>query len=1550
MSTDRHHKSPSGVAIIGMEARLPGARNLDAFWRNLRDGVESITFFSDKAPVIRNGLGRVRAAPLMDDVELFDAAFFGFSPREAETMDPQVRVFLEGSWAALESAGYDAQQYDGRIGVFAGCAPSSYLMINLLSNPDVMRASGGGFSSLGQFNDRDSLATIVSYKFDLGGPSITVQTFCSTSLVAVHLACQSLLNAESDVALAGGVSINVASHYGYVFQEGGIMSPDGHCRTFDAKARGTVFGNGMGIVVLKRLADALADGDTIHAVIKSSAINNDGSRKAGYTAPSVGGQAKVIAEAIALARISPDTISYVEAHGTGTEMGDPIEIEALTRAFRLGTEKKCFCRIGSVKTNMGHLDRAAGMAGLLKTVLALEHRQIPPSLHFESPNPKIDFENSPFVVNAKLTDWDVGAAPRRAGVSALGVGGTNAHLILEEAPAPDRPQDRDTSPQLIVLSAKTEDALNQCTGNLVEYLKANPDENFADVAYTLQKGRRRFEHRRAVACRDAQEAVEIIQALPQKRVVTQRQQASDRPIVFMFPGQGAQYVGMTQGLYRSQPVYKEWLDRCCEATIGPLGFDLREVLFAEQGARESATERLTQTAVTQPALFAVEYALVKLLEQWGVKPEAMIGHSIGEYVAATLAGVFTLEDALALVAKRAQLMQAQPAGRMLAVFLPADQIEPFVGGQVSLAAINAPSLSVLSGPGDAIGAIEERLGAEGLPCRALHTSHAFHSPAMDPILEEFTACVDAVHRKEPGIPYVSNLSGTWIEKGEATDPTYWAKHMRYAVRFSAGIQALWAEPKRVLLEVGPGNTLSALARQHVDRTSDHVALPTIRHPDDSTGDPEFLLGAVGHMWAAGVTMDWSAIHDGHPRRRKPLPTYPFDRKKYWIEARPVADTQSKASVASRRQSLKDWFYVPTWKSALPPQVKDRSDAGAGEVWVIFADNYGFGKRLAKHLTARGHDVLTVEAGAEYGGGLKDGFTVCPDEAADYHRLVADLGGQNKTINRVIHAWAVSEDEGGPLTPQSFEAYQRHTFFSLMYLARALGTLKRREPLPIKVLSTQMHEVLHGDAVDPRKAPVLALCKVIPQEFDSLTCSSIDLGAPGTAIEDGDGLWGLLEEELLARIPGAVVAYRRGQRWLQAFDSIRLSEGTSSSGDGLSLRERGVYLISGGLGGMGFVLAACLTKKVKARLVLTGRSELPPESQWGAWIEAHGQADPTSLKIRRIQALREEGAEVLYVSADAARLEDMAGTMAQAEKQFGQIHGVVHGAGIVSGRTFRSLDELEPSDCDTQFQPKVQGLLVLEQVLADRPLDFCLLSSSLSSVLGGLSYGAYAAANVFMDAFAQAHNQRSQVKWLSVNWDEWRFVASVDVDSGRAGMAKFAITPSEGAAAFARILNLRGATQVVVSTRDLQARLDEWISLRVLRKETEEKAKESAPRHARPDLQNAYVAPTSPAEQKITQIWQDMLGIEKVGIHDNFFDLGGHSLMGIQLISRLKTEFDKPISVATLFEGPTVHSLCKLLEPDEEGKPASLDTSRDRGLLRKEKRQQRGTRRKGRTSR
>jgi len=880
-----------GIAVIGLAGKFPGAPNLAAYWQNLRNGVESITHFSEHelevSPAISGNPQYVRARGIMEGVDLFDAEFFGINPREAEYTDPQQRLMLETAWEALENAGYDSERFAGNIGVFAGCSQNTYLLCNLASHPDFLneflsfQQVGAHPSMLG--NDKDFVATRIAYKMNLRGPSIAVQSACSTSLVAIVQACQNLLTFQCDLALAGGVSVTFPQKRGYVAEEGSLASPDGRCRPFDVAAGGTVFGDGVGVVVLKRADEAMRDGDHIHAIIRGYAVNNDGSTKVSYMAPSVDGQAEVVATAQALAGIDVSTIRYIEAHGTGTSLGDPIEVAALTKAFRAGTSAKQFCALSAVKGNIGHLESASGVAGLIKAILALEHGEIPATLHFTGPNPRIDFAASPFYVCSKLQPWPASEIPRRAGVSSFGVGGTNAHVVLEEAPRASAPV-TDFPKQVVVLSAKTESALEEATNRLAEHLSANPEISMMDVAFTLQAGRRAFRHRRAWVSCHAEGTLKVLSEKKPGKLFTGDTHNRKGSVAFLFPGQGAQRVDMGRELYETHPIFRAQVDLCCERLAPELGLDLRDVLYpAADADKTEAQHRLMQTSLTQPALFVVEYALAQVWLSLGARPQIMIGHSLGEYVAAVLAGIFSLEDALHLLAARGRLIQSMPPGTMMAVTLSEEELQPYLADTtLSLAAVNGPKLCVVSGPEEAVAALRAKLSDTGKVCRELKTSHGFHSSMMDPVLAEFEAEIRRVSRNKPTIPIVSTLYGRLATDAELTDPAYWAAQLRHTVRFSDAVGTLLQQPELALLEVGPGQTLTTLARQNPAKLPEQVTIHSSPRADGS--ESAELLSAAGQLWVAGVEIDWKALRGATSVRRVPLPTYPFDRKRHWIEA------------------------------------------------------------------------------------------------------------------------------------------------------------------------------------------------------------------------------------------------------------------------------------------------------------------------------------------------------------------------------------------------------------------------------------------------------------------------------------------------------------------------------------------------------------------------------------------------------------------------------------------------------------------------------------------
>ncbi|HWV38894.1 MAG TPA: amino acid adenylation domain-containing protein [Vulgatibacter sp.] len=881
------------VAIVGMAARFPGAADLHQLWNNLVEGVESITFFGpdELDPAVPKALASdpryVRARGILADADRFDAAFFGISPAEAEVLDPQQRVFLEVAWAALESAGYVPECICGAVGVYAGVHNNTYFPNQVAQRPDVIEKVGDLLAMVA--SEKDYVATRVAHRLDLRGPAISIHTACSTSLVAVAQAFHALRTGQCDMAIAGGAAITVPQHTGHVYDEGGMLSSDGHCRPFDAAASGTVFSDGAGAVVLKRLSDALRDGDPIRAVLRGVGLSNDGGGKASFSAPSVEGQAAAIAMAHANAGIDPRSISYVEAHGTATPLGDPIEVEALTRAFRLGTQDAGFCQLGSIKSNFGHLTAAAGVAGLIKTVLALENEELPPTLHFQRPNPHIDFAASPFVVTSERRPWPRGESPRRAGVSSFGVGGTNAHVVLEEAPA-RAPSGAALPRQLVVLSGRTPEALEEATSRLAEDAGRQPDRPLADISYTLGVGRRALPYRRAVVAATTGELAQLLRGEDPARVSSRRAATPPPKPAFLFPGQGAQSVGMGEGLYRWDPTFRSVVDRCAGLLEEKLGRDLRDVLYPAPGGEEEAADLLRQTSFTQPALFVVEYALAQIWLGWGIRPEAMAGHSVGEFVAACIAGVFSLEDALALVAERGRLMQSLPPGGMLSVRASADAIRERLPPDLAIASLNAPTQCVVAGPVEALESLCKDLEAEDVACRPLVTSHAFHSPMMDPVVEPFEEAVRSVRLHAPRLPIVSTVTGGWMSEREATDPGYWSRHLREPVRFADALGVLLEEPSRLLLEVGPRATLTTLARQRL--RGDQLGVASLRNP--AMGDDEWtsLLGAAGEIFCAGLPLDFESLHAYGERYRLPLPTYPFERRRHWVTTNALPEAAS----------------------------------------------------------------------------------------------------------------------------------------------------------------------------------------------------------------------------------------------------------------------------------------------------------------------------------------------------------------------------------------------------------------------------------------------------------------------------------------------------------------------------------------------------------------------------------------------------------------------------------------------------------------------------------
>ena len=1536
----RRRAEGSDIAVIGMHGRFPGAGSIEEFWDNLANGRETISFFTDdelrRAGVDAKTLADpqyVKARPILDGVDLFDAPFFGYTPREAEIMDPQHRIFLESAWAACEDAGYDIQSYDGPVGVYAGASISSY-MANIYSNPELVESVGTFQTLIG--NEKDSLTTKASYKLDLRGPSLAVQTFCSTSLVATHLACQALINGECDMALAGGVSVIVPQVSGYRYEQGGIGSIDGHIRAFDAKGSGIVFGNGLGTVVLKRLDDALADGDPIRAVIKGTAINNDGSGKAGYSATSVEGQSEVVAAALEVAEVDPDTIGYMEAHGTGTPLGDPIEMAAINKAFRAHTDARQFCPIGSVKTNVGHLDRAAGVSGLIKTILALENAEIPPSLNFDEPNPAIDFEGNAFYVNTERTPWPSNGTPRRAGVNSLGLGGTNAHAVLEEAPALE-PSSPGKPWQLLPLSARTPVALDRMSDQLAAHLGARGDQPLADVAYTLQIGRKAMGQRRVLV---SDSHTDASAALAERRPATVATgAAADKPrLVFLFSGLGGHYVGMARDLYAEEPVFRASLDRSAERLETTLGVDVRTILMpAEEasdakpsggldlkamlgrGKAESGTgSRLDETAIAQPALFAVELALAELLMAWGLAPQAMMGYSLGEYVAATVGGMLTPEDALDIVAHRAQMIQGLEAGAMLAVPLEEEVVTSYLDGALSLAGVNGPQQSVVAGPIDAIDAFEAKLEAEGIVSRRLPTTHAFHSKMMESLYEPFVDFLKGFTFRAPSVPWVSNVTGTWIEAEDAMDPTYWARHMCHTVRFADGAEILagargtlpWADGELLLLEIGPGHTLGSLALQHpaFAEGTKPMVVSALRHGYEKRHDLAHLYASVGKLWTRGVEVDWLALHGDARRLRMRLPTYSFDHQSYWVDSQADGYSSVARMATSATAATADdggLLYVPSWRRTLAPRTEAAAvlaESLPEGPWLLLAApddaDGGVAVALAARLEAcdRSVTLMTLGDASELGS--------FEPEAPTLH--VVDL-----------RSLGASTDDGLDAIRQLTERVSDNSL-DLWLVSAASLEVSGDEPLDL------------GSATS---SSALALARVLSREQPGVRCRALDVVPPS------NGSVARVADRLLAEIahPGdeQIVALRGNHRWAPTLEPWTVA---SDALDRHGVREDGVYLLTGGLRSRGFAFAEYLARHGDGvRLALV---ETP--------LDASADPQATALRERRLESLRVADADVLVIDAEPTDGAALAKALAAADDRWGALHGVIHAAEPMAvGAAYVTVGESGAEAAKVAGEAlrtaRMAGAQALDRALSEASmdgLDFALLVSSSAHVAGGLGLVHDATTGFFLDTFAAERRQQGGLPWTSVAWDFWLddhddAVQSAGLGVGNSGPraegAACSTLPGftqtgDGAehaaalqeAALEALLGRRGvalasSAALVATPRHLGSAWNRVEEPEAPVEGEAAAATEVGGFYPRPQLSTPLVAPSTETETKIAEVWESMLGVRPVGIHDGFLELGGDSLLAARLVARLREIFDLDLPVRLFFEAPTVEQLAVEVE-------------------------------------
>ncbi|OMD47781.1 hypothetical protein BSK56_12765 [Paenibacillus borealis] len=1351
----------SDIAVIGLAGRFPGAADPTSFWRNLREGKESISFFSDeelRAAGIAETLLRdsryVKAKGMLEDIEYFDAELFHYSPQEAELMDPQLRILHELAWASLEDAGYDPMRYRDAIGLFVGATVHlnwvNRLFDSLEDDTERWRAANLNVHSL---------SMPISYKLNLKGPSLTVETACSSSLVAVHLACNSLMRGESDLALAGGVSISVPKKSGYTYQDGMIKSPDGHCKAFDADAKGTVSGDGAGLVVLKRLDHAVRDGDHIYAVIKGSAINNDGTRKAGFTAPSVQGQLEVVTAALEAAAVPAESISYIETHGTGTPLGDPIEIEALSGLFPASNGTGT--AIGSVKTNIGHLDAAAGIAGFIKTVLALHHKQLPPSLHYKQANPAIGFDKSSLYVNATLQDWlPPEGSPRRAGVSSFGIGGTNAHVVLEEAPLSvaadhgNRQNRSEGSPELFLLSAATEEALLQKTEDLLCYLSSaeGQEQQLSDIAYTLNTGRQELNCRVAWIAADAAELAAGLRAFQSgTRNIARIREAVH--VVFAFPGQGTQHAGMARYLYDTQPLFRREMDRCLELASPIMATDLRSIWLPQQGPDSGGStlpaatlKAIDQTEIAQPLLFMVEYALARLLQHWGISQAAMIGHSLGEYTAACIAGVLTLEEAIRLVIRRSSLMQQMEHGEMISIGLGHERLLPLLGEwpELSVAATNSPELTVVSGPPASIRALSAELRQNGHEPFRLQVSHAFHSAMMEPMLGPYSKALQEIKLAAPAIPYISNVMGEFITAEQAVDPEYYVNHVRQTVRFSEGVATLAEQLEPVFLEVGPGRTLGQLIRRNPGISSNSKILSIVPKASEAQAAGIHLLQALGDLWMSGVAINWEKVFENRKGRRVSLPVYPFEKQYYWKYQQGKAENIQPDSSLSRKRPVSEWAYAPDW-SEQEGRSEDKRPACNGQTVLLFTERSLLADQLAGLLEEQGARWIKVYPEGSFQRESAAEYTLDPGNPAHYAQLF-DVLAEAGTLapERIIHLWSLGLEQAETLVQAQVASGRNgknladievlnRCLYSVLELVRAGAVAAQGKPLDLTLVTNQMERVHSNDIVDPLKATLLGVASVIPLEYPHIRVHTLDLDKESAAANPGLLLTLPFEGSEGKACPFPTrQALRSSHRYEHGFIRVPLPRRTLPSG---ALRKGAVYLITGGLGGIGLALADYLASQYQAKLVLVSRKP--------------------HLVQDRLEQLCAKGAQVHVEYADVADRASMERVICAAVERFGPLDGVFHAAGVPAGSMIHIATREQIA---AVLRPKIAGTTALYEVLADmqQQPEFLLLFSSISGTFGAFGQSGYAAANAFMDGFARAHaGESSGMRVVSMDWDAWK---------------------------------------------------------------------------------------------------------------------------------------------------------------------------------------------------
>ncbi|WP_420574979.1 beta-ketoacyl synthase N-terminal-like domain-containing protein [Kordia sp.] len=1439
------------IAVIGISGKFPKSNNVQEFWKNLVDEKELVHFFTDEELLSRGINSKqledssyVKAASFIDTYNTFDYSFFKYTPDEAKLMNPQTRMMHQLVWEGIEDAGLNLDTYNKKAGIFLGANRdlnwSVYATLAETGNVDAMTKA--------KITNPNFMASLIAYKMNLRGPCYFIDTACSTSLSTAHLACRSLLLNECGTAIVGGVRLLSHHDNGYLHEPGTIVSGDGSVRSFDASSSGTIFCDGAGVVVLKKLEEAIKDNDHVYAVIKSSAMNNDGNAKGGYTMPSVSGQSECIKLAHKIAGVQPTDITYVEAHGTATKIGDPIEIESLNKAFNNDTSHKC--AIGTVKSNVGHADEAAGVLGLIKTTLSLKNKTLPASLHYTKANPAINFAGGPFYVNAKTAAWNrVNNKPLTAGISSFGIGGTNIHLVLQETPAVALPKTvKPSASYQIRYSADSISSLENYEKALLNYVQENPTVNLGALAYTLQTGRKQFGLYKAFEVKSNEELVEKLSGTSGKiKEVKEKQD-----LVFMFSGQGSQYVEMGKFLYDNFTSFKETMNVGFEKLSQINGIDYKSILFDT-----SDNTKINETKYTQPILFLFEYALAKLFIELGLKPNAMIGHSLGEYVAATISEVFTLEDVLRILCKRAELMYTVDKGSMLSISASVASLDEKIFANVSIATINSPNSFVVSGTDEEIQKVAETLVTQEIQHVVLKTSHAFHSSMMETIVNDFEKELEKITLQAPTIPFVSNNTGIYITAAEATSPTYWAKHIVNTVNFKKGIEFLQQQKNGLFLEIGPGRTLMTFFNQCNTTGDKNVAVNAIRHPKETTNERTHFFNVLAEIWRNKFDINWNAFYQENIPNKISLPTYCFDT--YDFPTKVSIDEQLKSqNISLGSEPQEGTLQVSTWKQQT--KLFNEPKEIEGKTYVVFSDEHKVNTELAALWKLNDVNVITITQGTTFKKLSETQYEVNFAEKSSFEALKKVFEDASIQFDKAIFSWKNTDEV--TFEKDDFSAYNDQ-FSAVLEFMRVFEVNTLENDCHIVLITDSNVQVTGVDTMKGISGHTSILLRVLVQEAININASHIDIDFTKN-IDINQ-----LHKEIHQIENYYKVAYRNGKRWIPTYDQLQ----TEIEFTNEAFSTEGVYLVTGDLGTVEFELIQYLKETYKSNFYLIGKN-----------ISDTVYAE----KIKTLQASKH--GSFSFAKGDVSDVASLETIVTTIEAEFGVIKGIVHAARFQSRDHFL-VSSTSNNSIHNHYTTKVGGLLNLYKVFKNKELDFIKVFSSLSAKLGGVTFGAYATSNALLDEIAIGlFAEKTQVSVF--NFD-------------KLGTESNQISVTDIIENFEKSFAYKNEHQFILSRRNLNQFED--------RATVSEESKEERFELNRTQLDTQFTAAQTPTEERIVKLFEELFGQTGIGTEDDFFALGGDSLKGISLVNKINKEFSIKLTLTDFFNNATVTELASLID-------------------------------------